>query len=863
MKRTSLVCLLLLLTALAVRVVSLGGQSVWWDEAFTWQSAGHGLTQLWQTQLAGDRNPPLYPLLAALWGSLAGWSEFSLRFLPLMLIIVGLAFAANLARRLFGSRAAVWTLALAALSPPLIGYAQEARAYALFFAATAATLYFALKIRDFGSIRPRRLWLALLMAEAALLTSHYFALPIVAALNVFVLIDLIRRRTPTRSIWWWLIGQFAAALPLAIWVTIVLVTPGTLARPAEAPPGLASFARQVLIFWLAGVRDLGQSNSVLTLIGGGWLLVSIAGAWQIDRRGARLGLGFGGLALIFAAGLTGVVTAFHPRYLLPYELLLLIPAGAAISLVSVPQRRWLGGVALLVAAGALLAGWRVMGDPAYARDDARGVAAFLRANVRPDDVILAEANDFTLDYYDHGAATLARITAADDAAAFRQLSAAVAGHDRVWLVHWQISTQDAHGYWPFLLEQSGELESWTSFHGYEVYAYRLKSPLFQPEPADAPQSFGAWAITRSAITSVDGAATVVVDWRRTGETGPAWTRASIGLVDFSGRALIRIDSDLREGRSYTVLPVPPGTPPLSARVTIKLYNAQAASDEITLGTIVPGAADEADPYRTLRGYAWRKVEQVIAPGLVLEAAAVGDVTPVPLARVDVTLRWRKTGDASHAEPRVRLAQADRVWAETGSALFENEYPVEDWAANALMIDRLAVTYPPVRGPMQLQVGVDDRWFDLETLTLAESDLKFEPPRMAHTQAAQFGDFAELLGYTPGAESIAADRPLPLTVYWRAVNPEPMTAAYTVFAQLIAPDGHLVAQHDAPPNPPTAAWVTGQVVVSSHTLTVVDPAYRGPAELIVGWYNSASVARVPASTGGDFVRLAAPVEVQER
>ena len=179
-----------------------------------------------------------------------------------------------------------------------------------------------------------------------------------------------------------------------------------------------------------------------------------------------------------------------------------------------------------------------------------------------------------------------------------------------------------------------------------------------------------------------------------------------------------------------------------------------------------------------------------------------------------------------------------------------------------MIDRRTLIYPPVRGEMQLQIAQGDQWLDVATLTLDESQLKFDAPSMAHAQSAQFGDFAELLGYDLKSDSLSSARPLNLTVYWRAINTEPITTAYTVFTQLLAPDGHLVAQDDAPPNPPTTAWVPGQIVADAHTLKVIDATYRGPATLIVGWYNSASVVRVPASTGGDFVALAAPVEVVE-
>lgn len=864
MKRFSLAYLLLVLIAFGVRVASLGDQSVWWDEAFTWQSASRDLTHLWQTQLSGDRNPPLYPLLALAWGSLAGWGEFALRFLPLMLTLLGLVFTANLTRRLFDARAGAWTLALTALAPPLIVYAQEARTYALFFAAAAATLYFALKMRDFDAIRERRQWLALLLAEAVLLLSHYFALPIVAVINVLALTTLIKRPSPARSIGWWLSGQFAAALPLIGWLAIVFTTPGTLARPAEAPPDVIGFARQALIFWLSGVRDLTQSQTALTWIVVGWFGLSMVGARLVNRRRAAPVLIVGGLAAALAFALTLFVTAFHPRYLLPYALPLWVLAGAAISALHRPPRRWLGGAALIASAGALLAGWAVMLDPVYAKDDARGVAAYLKTNARAEDVILVEANDFTLDYYDHGPAAAAMITATNDADAFEQLSAATAGRARVWHVHWRTSTQDPRGYWPFLLEQSGELQDWTSYRGYDVYRYELHQPLYQPVLTARSLSFGSYAVTGRTVTSADSAITLAVEWVRVSGVEPVWTRASIRLSDEGGHLVSSVDGDLFEGVNYYRLPLPPGTPPTKHPITIRLYDQdQTSAEQIDSIQIVPHRSGAADPYRTLSGYAWREINLDVAPGLRLEAAAVGNLSPAPLEPVNVALRWRKTGSPSDARPRLRVAQADRVWAETGSALFESEYPLGNWVDQEMVIDRLDLIYPPVRGETQLQIGVDDHWINIGAWTLNEAGLLFEPPSMAHAQSAQFGEFAELLGYDLTATSIAVDRPLVLTLVWRAANTEPITTPYTVFTQLIAPDGHLVAQHDAPPKPPTTSWVPGQIVIDSHALKVVDSTYRGPATLIVGWYNSASVARVPVAAGGDFVTLGAPLTVEDR
>src|SRR3989304_49478 len=145
MKRLSVMVLLLILVAFGLRVWNLSSQSVWWDEAFTVHTASGDWNNFWHQLQTGDRNPPLYFLSVRLWDSLAGWSEFSLRFLSSIYGIIGLAFLYKLTARLFGSRAGGCALVAAVFSPALIVYSQEGRMYELFFMLTAATLYFGLR----------------------------------------------------------------------------------------------------------------------------------------------------------------------------------------------------------------------------------------------------------------------------------------------------------------------------------------------------------------------------------------------------------------------------------------------------------------------------------------------------------------------------------------------------------------------------------------------------------------------------------------------------------------------------------------------------------------------------------------------
>ena len=400
-----------------------------------------------------------------------------------------------------------------------------------------------------------------------------------------------------------------------------------------------------------------------------------------------------------------------------------------------------------------------------------------------------------------------------------------------------------------MLEQYVRLTTWQAIKGYGVYGYDLENALVVP------------GVERGAasITSVDeGALTVVVDWPMANVSAADWQRASLGLIDLAGRRIASVDVDLRAGRNYFVLPVPPGTPPIAHAVSIKFYTAQQASEPQSVGKItLLRNISESDPYRTLSGYRW---QTPLTPIDNLEAYSLSTTSPAALGQVDVILRWRNTTPT--VDGRVRVVQADRVWAELPANLMAYEYPVDQWSNGEAIIDRRTLIYPPVRGEVQLQIAQGDRWLTVATLTLDESQLKFDAPSMQFAQSVQFGEVADLLGYTLKTTTLTPDRALDVTLFWRAKNTEPLPA-YTVFTQLIALDGHLVAQHDAPPNPPTNAWVAGQVVEDNHALTLVDTTYRGPATLIVGWYNSASVVRVPVAAGGDFVALTPLVEVVER
>jgi hypothetical protein len=94
----------------------------------------------------------------------------------------------------------------------------------------------------------------------------------------------------------------------------------------------------------------------------------------------------------------------------------------------------------------------------------------------------------------------------------------------------------------------------------------------------------------------------------------------------------------------------------------------------------------------------------------------------------------------------------------------------------------------------------------------------------------------------------------LALHWQATA-QP-GADYTVFTQLIGPDGQIWGQQDNQPQAgryPTSAWEPGQQVIDRYTFKVKAGAPPGQYRLLAGMYLLASGARL-AAVGEDGQRL---------
>ncbi|MGH2544516.1 MAG: hypothetical protein ACRDIB_17120, partial [Ardenticatenaceae bacterium] len=102
----------------------------------------------------------------------------------------------------------------------------------------------------------------------------------------------------------------------------------------------------------------------------------------------------------------------------------------------------------------------------------------------------------------------------------------------------------------------------------------------------------------------------------------------------------------------------------------------------------------------------------------------------------------------------------------------------------------------------------------------------------------FTDGVTLTGARIPASAIVGTL-LPIELHWEG---EP--GSETLFLHLIAPDGHIVAQHDAPPG----------AAPDRHTLLLPATLDPGTYILLAGRYDPVSSRRVPLARGGDTITL---------
>ncbi len=487
-KRYTLLLLLGLLVAFALRVYRLGDQNVWWDEGLAIWAVRHSFaeTTLWT---AGDVHPPLYFWLLWPWVRLAGESEFAARYLTAMVAMPTVAAMAPLGRRLGGRAVGAAALWLLALSRFHVWWSQEMRMYAL--AALGATLsfYFLLRLSQAGRIgnptypQVGRIsnptypqvgnptYLAWVGATVAALYTLYFSALLLAIQNLYVLLIGLRRRD--RWALWrrWLLAQAAA---LALWAPwLALAIPRMRSWSVVQEPVSPGF-----VFLLDGVLlTLGISTYVeqyrWAAIGAAAVLLWGTAVLLLRARRAGTGqltagkVGFLALGTLVPPLMVWLVTQprmlfytprVEARYFLSFAPLFYAwLAWALAALLAHPRLRPAGTAAALMVLAPML--WALPGHYAdrRLRDDLQSMVRAIWAQARPDDAVVLVSGDrypLFLYYYDRAPAPADRppvypvpqkSPVLDASGAEAELGPIAGKHRRIWLAEVERHLQDPEG----------------------------------------------------------------------------------------------------------------------------------------------------------------------------------------------------------------------------------------------------------------------------------------------------------------------------------------------------------------------------------------------------------------------------------
>jgi hypothetical protein len=134
----------------------------------------------------------------------------------------------------------------------------------------------------------------------------------------------------------------------------------------------------------------------------------------------------------------------------------------------------------------------------------------------------------------------------------------------------------------------------------------------------------------------------------------------------------------------------------------------------------------------------------------------------------------------------------------------------------------------------------------------------DPGAAETTIDALFGAQIRLVGFgvKPGTRLRAGrDSSLNLTLLWRAERP--IDRAYTVFTQLLGPDGKVAAQHDGEPDDggsPTTGWEPGARIPDLHKIALPADLAPGEYRLIAGLYEAQGGMRLDLTDGQNFIEL---------
>ncbi|MCJ7552101.1 MAG: hypothetical protein MUQ30_20715, partial [Anaerolineae bacterium] len=743
------------------------------------------------------------------------------------------------------------------------------------------------------------------LVQATLIGLHYAG---VIAAGVAVLgyglrwLRALRRGTARDIAREWLTGLVVMLLCLAPWAAVMadvglagLRSQAGLSNALSEPAPVVYVAELLGIFHTTGFPGaLGSPELVRSsvVVGGLLLLGSLVVRLRTGRRSSLAGLLLLWLAPFCAApAIWAMSSQSHPRYLFAFVVGGWMVGAAVVTHHRLPRVIRTMVLAVLLVSNVL--GLRTyFGDPAYARDDVRAAAAYIRDHAVPGDVALVPATDWSLPQYDLGDAVLVMVPPDASLVAKGELGDGDAPR-AVFALDYGHDILDPRGAVRAALAWGGGAVSREPFEGVFIERWDMYGPAglapCVPLPAVCVPGHGLCLVgAANQRQPVSGSALpVVLCWARSDPTAvDEPVRFSVGLRLYgpAGNAMAVRDDVLLDGAlrptdvwpaqdviSYHLLPVPVGAVPAPHTIEAAVFDTQAPGRPVTLvgadGTpqsavVLAEVTPAVTPWCDGSLYAtWSLPDRpvvALSDELRLDGARIEGAEVAPGEPVHVSMAWEVVGESRNLHPpRLLLRQAGQVLAVVTSTVAFDEIP-----EGRPLLETLAV---PV--PSEAEAGTAEIVLvsGAKSVVLGELDVLgdvhiYDPPPFDTVIGARAGHVATLLGgdLEPGT-ALTPGLPLTLTLIWRAESAA-ADQDLKVFTHLSAVSGDILAQHDGQPadwTRPTTGWLMGEIIVDTHVLTWSPSAEEVVARgdtvtLLLGLYDARTGARTVWQDGQDFL-----------
>jgi mannosyltransferase len=411
-KRTSLrlyiyqsIMLLGLLLAAGLRFYHLDAQSFWNDEGNTARLVERSIS-LVLSGAAGDVHPPGYYVLLWLWRVFTGETEFALRSFSVLCGIITVALVAATARTVTrGWEKAYPVMVLPALffvvlHPLSVYYSQEARMYAQLGLATAALLYAAVRFHAMtagsatvvsGNKRTADFIFLAGTVVFGLYTHYAFIFALFSLGCAYGLYWLLVSARNLRVLLIWLAAFLLGGLLFLPWAPVALRASGWRPPDLGAAHAMLSLGRALV----AGVTLPEQECTYLVPVLASLVVLIL---YKLPRSPFAAWASFA--MAFFPALLVAGLGAYRPAYL-KFMIVSIAPLAVCLAVVLsmwVPvtiRKVWIvalvAGLTLIYVPVQINSLRHLYSDPAFARDDYRGIASFIESEAGPNDAVVLNA----------------------------------------------------------------------------------------------------------------------------------------------------------------------------------------------------------------------------------------------------------------------------------------------------------------------------------------------------------------------------------------------------------------------------------------------------------------------------------------